>query len=352
MKLPLRSFAFLPRSFVGVDIGTSAIKIVELSRWGDRKSLKNYGEIQVSALYEQSFRTFEKNALLLSSSDIARSIRAILLESKISTKAAVFSLPDFSSFFMHFQLPSMSREELPQAVQFEARKYVPLPLSEVIFDWQIIEQKPQPKSPLHILSVAVPREVVSQYEEIAGLAGLELHAIEAEVFGCIRALVQDMEPVIVMDIGAQSTTVNVVWKKALRTSHSLDIAGINFTERLSQSFSVDRSKAEDLKRSVGLQNPEYEGVLAPLLDMLFSRVQKIAQDFHLKENKDIEKIILAGGSALIPGLSQYVERTLHKRVEIANPFQHLFYPPILEDALQQKGPSYTVAVGMALRGLE
>ena len=109
MKL-LGSFKFLPRSSVGIDIGTSSLKVVELSRWGTRKSLKNYGEIQASMLYDKPFRTFDKNTLTLSSEDIARGVRAICQEAKIETKEAVFSIPDFSSFFTYFELPAMSKE--------------------------------------------------------------------------------------------------------------------------------------------------------------------------------------------------------------------------------------------------
>ncbi|MBI2641979.1 MAG: hypothetical protein HYW96_00180, partial [Candidatus Wildermuthbacteria bacterium] len=80
MKLPFRSFKFLPKTFLGVDIGTSAIKVVELKRWGERRSLKNYAELQSSSLYDKPFRTFEKNTLLLSKQDVARVLKAILQE--------------------------------------------------------------------------------------------------------------------------------------------------------------------------------------------------------------------------------------------------------------------------------
>ena len=92
MKLPFRSFKFLPKTFLGVDIGTSAIKVVELKRWGERRSLKNYAELQSSSLYDKPFRTFEKNTLLLSKQDIADMIRylyAVGSGNKLEAYAAI-----------------------------------------------------------------------------------------------------------------------------------------------------------------------------------------------------------------------------------------------------------------------
>jgi type IV pilus assembly protein PilM len=353
MKL-LGSFKFLPRSSVGIDIGTSSLKVVELSRWGSRKTLKNYGEIQASRLYDKPFRTFEKNTLMLSSQDIARGVRAICQEAKIETKEAVFSIPDFSSFFTYFELPAMSKEELPQAVQYEARKHVPLPFAEVTFDWQVIEKPfPNTKRPFKILLVAVPNEVINQYQEIAQGSGLRLLALEAEVFGLIRSFFRDEKfPAAVLDIGAQTTTINVVWKGQLRNSHGIDIAGNGFTERISQSLLIDFSKAQALKSQKGLLSPDIVSILSPLIDMIVTEVQNIAQSFEEREGTRIEKIVLGGGSARMPGLKEYFEKNLVKEVEILDPFSSLFVPPILEQTLQEMGPSYAVAVGMALRGLE
>ncbi len=354
MKFPFRSFKFLPKTFLGVDIGTSAIKVVELKRWGERRSLKNYAELQSSALYDKPFRTFEKNTLLLSKQDVARVLKAVLQEAKIQTKEAVFSLPDFSSFFTHFELPAMTKEELPEAVTFEARKHVPLPLSEVTFDWQLLEGNFEQRTPLKVLMVAVPKEIVNQYQEIATLAGLKLQGIEAEVFGIIRSCValDDKSVLAVLDIGAQSTTVNIVSKRALRVSHSVDIAGNSFTDRVAKSLSITPLAAESTKHEKGMTDQNLSLILAPLLDILISELERVSREFVQLGGKDVEKIILAGGSSLLPGLKEYVQGNTAKPTEIADPFQNLFYQPLLEKTLQSLGPSYAVAAGMALKGLE
>ncbi len=352
MKIPFSSFTFIPKTFLGVDIGTSSIKAVELYRWGDRRSLKNYGELTIENIYKKSFRTFEKNALLLERTDIAKALRAVLQEAHIEGKQAIFSIPDFSSFFTNFELPPMTKKELSDAVVFEARRHIPVPLSEVVFDWQLIDGTYGQKTPLAILMVAVPNEVVRQYQEIAKEAGLQLVALEAEVFGLIRSCVwEDERPMVLLDMGAQSTAVNVVFKGNLRMSHSFDIAGNALTERIAKSLSIDYESAQREKTEKGMTGT-LAPILSPFIDMILGEVEKIADAFLRSKGRAIDKIILGGGSAKLPGLREYVEQNMRKEVALADPFRPLYYPPILEETIKEIGPSYAVSIGMALRGLE
>ena len=97
-----------PEKFLGIDIGTSSIKMVELSSWAGRKKLENYGEISASVLYKKPFRTADKSSLILSDKDIARAIKAVTEEAGIKSRHVAFSIPDFSTFFTTFELPAMS----------------------------------------------------------------------------------------------------------------------------------------------------------------------------------------------------------------------------------------------------
>jgi len=353
----------LPKKFLGIDIGTSQIKIVELSKFGNRKTLENYGFLQSDVLYQKPFRTFEKSSLSLSSKDISRAILAIKEEAKIKTKEAIFSIPDFSTFFTTIELPQMTKEELPDAVRYEARQHIPLPLGEVTLDWQVIEGEAQnqKKNNLRVLLVAVPNEVINQYREIAKNAELELVALEAEVFGLMESLIADDEkrPVGLVDIGAQSTTCSIVDKKILKTSHSFDMSGNELSEVLSQGLNVDHATADDFKNKYGIMEStatparEVKEILLPLIDLVIRENERIFSNFSQKTGKEIEKIILAGGTALLPGLKEYFYEKLKKETEIANPFsaKGIFYPPILEETLKKMGPSYAIAIGMALHGL-
>src|SRR3989344_1142488 len=182
-------FRAISKNFLGVDIGTSAFKVVELSRRGDRIKLENYGEASSLTLYEKPFRTIDKNTLSLSSQEIAKALLAIFEEAKISERRTIFSIPDFATFFIDFSLPPMTKEEVPEAIKYEARQYIPMPLSEIILDWSIIEGEigkgKKKGSPLKVLLVAVPQEVINQYQEIALAANVHVLAVEAEAFGLL-----------------------------------------------------------------------------------------------------------------------------------------------------------------------
>lgn len=352
------SFKIIPNRALGIDIGTSSIKIVELSRWGERIKLENYGEMAATTFYEKPFRTFEKSTLLLSSQEIAKAISAILIEAKIKERKSIFSIPDFSTFFTTFDLPYMTEEEVPTAVQYQARQYIPLPLSTVTLDWQIVEGKfsNKKKTPIKILTVAVPNEVINQYQEITKLANLQLLAIEAEVFSLTRSLIgEDKRVISIIDIGAQSTTCNIIEKKNLKISHSFDLAGNELTYAIAKSLNISYKEAEDLKRQCGLKESKEINIvqiLLPLIDTILAEIEKIFNNFYQAEKKEIQKVILAGGTALLPGLKEYFFEKFKKDTEIANPFSEIFYPPILDKTLKEMGPAYAIAVGAALRGLK
>ena len=350
----LRPFAVIPKSSLGVDVGTSSLKLVELTTWGERVRLKNYGELQSALLYDKPFRSFEKNSLLLSGKDIARAIRGIMEEAHIQTKRATFSIPDFSSFFTNFELPPMSKEELNSAVQFAARKYVPIPLAEVTFDWQIVGGKFSEDKATTILLVAVPNETVNQYQEIARLAELKLLALEVEVFALLRAaLREDKKSVVLLDAGAQSTSISIVEDGVLRNSQSLDIGGNLFTEQISQSLSITYEEANKYKNEKGIRSSsQARDVLLPLLATVVAEIKKLMKEHKERSGKEMEQIIVGGGSAQLPGFVEYLAEELNKKTEIVHPFQSISFPPVLEHTLQEIDPSYAVAVGVALRGLQ
>lgn len=357
-------FKIISKRALGVDIGTAFVRLVELSGSKGRQKLENYGKISASAMFDKPFRSFGKNTLLLSTEDIAKAILAVIEEAKIKTKRAIFSIPDFSSFFTNIELPLMTVEELPQAVEAEARQYIPLPLSEITLDWQIIERGApgQKEEKFKILLAAVPNEVINQCQEIAKLTGLELVALEAEVFGLARSLVgSKKDTFILVDIGAQSTTCSVVDNGFLKRSYSLDISANELTMILAKSLDIDYKKAEQLKEEYGLELMDISAeeprknvreILLPLIDSIINEIKKISLSFCQTEGKDAKKIIITGGSAMTPGIKKYFEENFDKEIEIANPFLNIFYPPILEKKLKEMGPSYAIAVGMALRGLE
>ena len=347
---------FFPKRMVGVDIGTSSIKIVELSRWGQGKTLENYGEIKSASLYKESFRSAEKGSYLLSNYFVSRAIRGILDEAKIRTKSVIFSIPDFSTFCTSFDLPPMSFDELNDAVYYNASQYIPLPVTETTLDWQLIAGSPgDKKSNLKIFLVAIPNQTVQDYQKVAQMAGLDLYAVEAEVMGLTRALIRDVKSCIcLVDIGVQSTTINIIDRKKMKRSYSFDFAGSQLTYGIASALGLSHTEAEGLKNREGLTSSKEEisKTLYLLVDPLVIEVKKILADFYQQENKEVDTVYLTGGTSSLPGLKEYFHETLKKNVEIPNCFSELLYPPILGQTLEELSPTFSVATGVALGGLE
>lgn len=349
---------FLPKKMLGVDIGTSSVKLVEVSKWGGGKTLENYGEIRSESLYkDQDYEnSFEKGSYLLSDYFVSRAIRAILDEAKITTNAAIFSVPDYSTFCTSFELPAMPEKEIAEAVRYHAPQYIPLPISETTLDWKIINNKPgDKKSEIKVFLVSIPNQVVAGYQRVAAMAGLELYALEAEVFALCRSLIKDNKKTIcLIDIGVQSTTINIVDNGTLVKSYSFGFAGGQLTRAVSSVLSLNIAESEKIKNNQGLISSKEEVVktLYLLIDPLITEIKKVNLDFYQREEREIQEIYLTGGTANLPGLKEYFSEVFNKKIEIPNCFSDILYPPILQDTLKKMGPSFSVALGLSLGGLE
>ncbi len=347
---------FFPKRMVGVDIGTSSVKIVEISRFGGGKTLENYGEIKSSFLYKESLDNVEKGSYLLSNDVASRAIRGILDESRIKTKAAIFSIPDYSTFCTSFDIPPMTAKEIPGAIRYNASQYITLPISEVTLDWKIVSNPSGDKNaPSKVFLVAVPNQVVLEYKNVAKLAGLQLYALEAEALGITRALIKNSKKAVcLMDIGVQSSTINIIDKGFLKKSYSFNFNSGQLAHVISSTLNIGYDEAEEIKNNDGLLNVRQDiaKTLYQLIDPLLVEVRNIASEFAQAEGKEIEEIYLTGGTANLPGLKEYFAESLKKSVFVPNCFSDFLYPPILEETLKKMGPSFSAAVGVALGGLE
>lgn len=345
---------------LGIDIGTKGVKIVEISKKKDKFVLENYGEINLDIAGKQFFRYFDKNTLNPSVDNITRAIRAILSESEITTTKAVFSLPDFATFSISFDLPSMTGKEIKSAVAFEARKYIPLPLSEVVLDWQIISTDPK-EGRTKILMMAIPKILVDHYKKIAENSGLELVALEAEAIALKRAIMKPNDPITcLVEMGFQSTNVIIVENGSIKTTFSFDIAGKDLTLTLSETLNIEIGEAEKLKIRNGLSqdNRECATVISSVLALVVEKVKRVMREYQTKENKKIEQMILSGGTAKTIGIIKYFQEMidygdfLGVKVKPGEPFNDIEYPPALEVKIKRSNPVFAIALGEALKKFE
>ena len=205
-------FSRKARRQLGVDVGTSSVKVVELERENEHLKLANYGIVDGSDFFRETLDGSNTPlGLKMSENDVAGVLKRLLESAHIKTRSAVMSIPIFSSFLTVMDLPNLSAKELESAVPFEARSYIPVPLAEVVLDWLIIPAdsasselvsttSEQKRNKIAILLIAVPKEVISKYQRIAAAAGLELKALESESFSLARSLVgADQGTVMLVD---------------------------------------------------------------------------------------------------------------------------------------------------------
>lgn len=345
------------KKFTGIDIGVSSIKVVEVSLSGKKIKLENYAKFNLPK-ENNPLKIFQGEGTAVLSREAVDVIRAILEKAGIKEKKVSFSIPDFSTFFTTFSLPPMNKEEIPKAVEFEARHHIPLPLREVSFDWQIIKkEKTFPGLALKVLLVAVPNKVLESYQKVAALSEVELIGMEAEVFGTLKSSIPDNlsnQPVCLVDIGWQSTTISVVEKGILKESYSFDISSKRLSQLISSALSVSLNEAERIKQEFGLdpQKKKTLNVLIPEINSLAFEISKVMKEFQQGGGEEIKNIILTGGTASMFGLKEYIEEKTKKAVLIANPFSKVQYPPELKDRLEKIGPSFSVALGVAMMDRE
>lgn len=364
------------RRQLGIDIGTSAIKIVELESSNSYLTLTNYGVMDGSDFFgEMPGNTNIPAGLKMSDNDIALVLKKLLSEARIKTKEAVMSIPIFSSFLTVMELPNLIGKELDSAIPFEARSYIPVPLSEVVLDWLIIPPRsssmpanpssvstdkaptPSPEGKVDVLLIAVPKEVVSKYQRIAEMADLRLVALESESFSLARALVgNDLGTTMLVDFGARNTNLSIIDRGFIFVSHSADLSGKEITQAVAHSLNVNPSRAEELKRSVGVSATGMEKGIAqaisPFIDKLSGEIERMDSLILKKENRKIEKIILTGGSSNLPGVVEYLGQVLKVSVIVGNPFSRIKFDPNLDAILRRDlSSTLTVATGLAMREL-
>lgn len=346
------------KSQLGVDIGSANIKIVQLRPEPDGKfTLETYGLVNFS----YQIATKDNNANV---AQTAQLLKSLVNKARVTTKHIVASLPNSSVFTSVIEMPKIPNQELKTAVEFEAKKYVPLPLEEVALSWSIIEDKKTKitkdtnlgnfratqSAKTKILLTAVPTAVIDNYVKVFELAGLEPQALEIEALALIRSLVgEDLNTNLVIDIGAKSTSLNLVDSGYLRLSKNLNIGGDTVTASIAQSLSVNFARAEQFKKDFGLagSSPQIPQVMRPILDIIKNEASQLMSIFESR-GEHIDKILLSGGGAKLPSLKEYFS-TLGKPVVLANPWTQVSYMPNLKPVVEPLGLNLAVAAGLAMR---
>ncbi len=369
MDNPFKNFfAKADTNVIGIDIGSSAVKVVQLAKVRGRAVLKTYGSLALGPYANLAIG----QATNLSSDKLAEAIRDLIRESNVTTNSSGISIPLRSSLVTLVEMPALPEDKLKQMIPIEARKFIPVPISEVALDWWIIpkeEEKafdfdpeaksktPERSQKTDVLLVSIHNEVLSGYNNIVQSSGLKASFFEIEMFASIRALVdREIAPVVIFDMGATSTKIYVAERGIVKESHIINKGSQDITISISKGLQVPIERAEKIKRNLGegstADQKNIYDIISLTIDYIFSETGSLLLAYQKKHNKSISKIYLTGGGVAMKGFFELARSRFETEVVMGNPFGKVESPAFLADILKQAGLEFAVAVGIALRKLQ
>jgi type IV pilus assembly protein PilM len=338
-------------NFIGVDIGTSSVKMVELGKKGKKIELITYG-------YSESIKEGCSNIWLKNPDYVAMIIDKIYRQMGGSAEKAVATLPAFSVFSSIINLRNVDKKALAQAVEWEAKKFIPLPLEEMILDWKVINPLNQKDDNVSVFLTGSPKKLVKKYVNIFRKTLVTMSSLETETFSLIRSLLgEDKSTVMIVEIGATNADICVVKNSIPVISRSLDMGGLGITRSIANALNIGMLRAEQFKRDLGVAfnvagSSVVPKTIAGSANAIVEEVRYLINIFQNKNDEKIEKIILSGGSAMLPNLAPFMSEKINMNVIVGDPWARVSYPPELKPILSEIGPGFSVAVGSALRELE
>lgn len=347
------------RSVIGVDIGSSSLKVVQLRRDGETAVLETYGELALGPYAGNEVG----QATNLPADKIAETLKDLLREANVTTADAGISIPFSRSLLRLITLPRRDDpNELRTMVELEARKYIPVPVSEVQLDWfqipEPIAEGQEPPSTVKALVVAVHNDQLTLLQNVVQGAGLAATFFEIEIFSTIRSVVSEpVKPVLVIDIGASASKVYVVERGVVAYSHNIPQGSQDATRAISTAHGIPVGQAEALKKQHGFTPPS-EGVHydRQTIELVFSRIlheaKRALAQYEAANTSSVTSLVLTGGGGVTKGLAAYAQEFFAIPVQLADPFGRTEAPAFIRPVLGEIGPEFAVAVGLALRKLE
>lgn len=332
----------------GLDIGSSVIKAVVIKHEKGTPHLLGFGAVKspIPGLLSETDVDIEAVATtangLLKSLDVPlNSVTAALPESKL-----------FSRVISEF--PLLSDDELASAIKYSAEEFVPLPSDQVELYWQVIERSKE-RNQTVVLAIAVPKRVQQKYLKVLEMAQIKLRALETEMIASTRVLIAGnvSVPTLLIELGANSSDMAIVSNGIILLTRSIATGGTTLTRSLSSYLNLPPLQAEEYKKVYGLLGEGAQGKVAatlkPLVDIIATEAQRTIQSFQSKHPQNlIKRVVLSGGGAKLPGLVIYLASRLGLETQEADPWGFLQKDPSIATRVKTD-PSYTVAVGLALR---
>ena len=341
------------KDVIGLDIGCSSIKLVELKEDKNGYKLQN---LAISPLPPEAI----VDGALMDSVTIIDAIRDAIAASKTKTKDAVTSVSGHSVIVKKISLPFMTEAELEESIQWEAERYIPFDINDVNIDFQIFGSTPENPETMDVVLVAAKKDVINDHVSVIMESGLNPVIIDIDSFALENMLainyeIEKEEPIAVANVGASITNINIIKNNVSAFTRDIFKGGNQITEEIQRQLHVDHEEAEHIKVGTKVDltsQPIIQNVLKAAAESLANEIGNSIEFFQSTTTYEkIAKLYLSGGGSKIKDFDIVLQQQIGIPVEIVNPFKKIDYSGRNFDMeyLREIGPIMAVGVGLASR---
>jgi len=337
-------------SVMGVDIGSSAIKVVELEDRDGVLTLITYGEVQLGPYADQDLGA----TVHLNQKQEQEAFVDVVRESAIKSREAVFAMPLSASFISTTTLDADPEADLSAMVRVEARKLIPASLSEVTLDWAELDTVSKQQTGRPVLIAAIQNAAIERFKILMQFAGFKDAPTEIECFSANRAAAQKSNTMII-DFGAASSKMYLSHDGVLNRMHRINSGGVDITKKFAEALDISFEEAENEKLQMTPDDENYEtlqSVYTKHYGRALREFKQVFDHYQLDTGATFDQAMICGGASAFPGLPAIVKDRLGLDVEYIDPFKKVAYPAFMEDTIHVIGPSFVPAMGAALRMFE
>lgn len=336
-------------AFFGLDIGTTAIRLVELRGNGPVKTLVKYAYVPIDSKIVLSDAKSDQQKL-------AQTIKELLVQARMTTRNVAVGIPSQRIFTTVVDYDRLPPDELASAIRYQADLLIPTPLEKSKIDWAVIGDSPKDKTKVEVLLSSVENEFVEQRLDLLESIGLEVIAFEPDNMALARALVAPGTPTpqMVLDIGSKSTDLAIVMGDAPRLTRSIPTGIEAIIRSASQNLNIEDKQARQFVFKFGLSKDKLEGriydAIISTIDLLTTEIEKSIKFFQSRYvDARIGRIIVTGGASALPEFPLYLANKFGIEVEIGNAWRNVSFSPDRQNELLAVSNHFGVAAGLAER---
>jgi type IV pilus assembly protein PilM len=343
------------KSLVGLDIGSSAVKAVELKPAGKGYKVSAFGS---EAIPPDSI----VDGAIIDGAAVADAIRRLFDGRKIQTKDVAASLSGNAVIVKKISLPVMTEAELAESIYWEAEQYIPFDIQDVNLDYQILDpgDAANGKSTMDVLLVAAKKEKIADYTGVIAQAGRTAVVVDVDAFALQNAYevnygIEPGQVVVLLNAGASATNINILQGDQSVFTRDISIGGNAYTEALQKELNLPFEQADQLKRGEAVDGVTFEDarpVLRAVSENVMLEIQKTFDFFKATAASDrIDRIVVSGGASKAEGFLEMLTERFEAPVELFDPFKKVGFDSkrFQIDAVGEMAPTVAVAVGLALR---